>query len=117
MQTVRTIVWVVVAVLLTLFAVINSQRVEVSIWPGYVAELPLSILIVTVFLIGFLPPYLVNLGNRWRLQRKIKQQDQTIALLRPTPTPVATEAVPPAPASTEVTPVTPTPLSSTETTA
>ena len=107
MQTVRTMVWVVVAVLLTLFAVINSQRVEVSIWPGYIAELPLSILIVTVFLIGFLPPYLVNLGNRWRLQRKINQQDQTIALLRPTPAPV----------STEVAPVTPTPLSSTETTA
>ncbi len=107
MQTVRTMVWVVVAVLLTLFAVINSQRVEVSIWPGYVAELPLSILIVTVFLIGFLPPYLVNLGNRWRLQRKIAQQDQTIALLRPTPAPV----------STEVAPVTPTAPSSTETTA
>lgn len=87
MQTVRTIIWVVFAVLLTLFAVINSQRVEVAVWPGYVAELPLSILIVATFLLGFLPPYLVNKSNSWRLQRKIRQQDETIALLRPAPVP------------------------------
>ena len=105
MQTVRTLIWVVVAVLLTLFAVINSQRTEVAIWPGYVAELPLSVLIVTVFLLGFLPPYLVNLSNRWRLQRKIRQQDQTIAAMRPPP------------ASVLAAPLTPTPVSTTETTA
>ena len=93
MQSMRTLIWVLFAVLLTLFAVINSQRVEVAVWPGTVAELPLSILIITVFLIGFLPPYLVNLTNRWRLQRKIKQQDDTIAMLRPAPAPT-----PPAPA-------------------
>jgi lipopolysaccharide assembly protein A len=110
MQTVRTIIWVVFAVLLTLFAVINSEIVAVRLIPGEqgtIAEVPLSLLIVAVFLLGFLPPYLVNKTNSWRLQRKIKQQDQTIALLRPTPAPV----------STEVTPATPTPLSSTETTA
>ena len=99
MQTVRTIIWVVFAVLLTLFAVINSQRVEVAVWPGYVAELPLSILIVATFLIGFLPPYLVNKSNSWRLQRKIKQQDDTIAMLRPAPVPTTTAATP-APSST-----------------
>ena len=98
MQSMRTLIWVLFAVLLTLFAVINSQRVEVAVWPGYVAELPLSILIISVFLIGFLPPYLVNMTNRWRLQRKIKQQDDTIAMLRPAPA---------APAPVIETPVTP----------
>lgn len=107
MQTVRTMLWVVMAVAFTLFAVANSDDVKVWVFPGYLADTYLSVVIVVSFLIGFLPPYLVNLGNRWRLQRKINQQDQTIALLRPTPAPV----------STEVTPVTPTPLSSTETTA
>lgn len=107
MQTVRTLIWVVVAVLLTLFAVINSQRTEVTIWPGYVAELPLSLLIVAVFLLGFLPPYLLNMSNRWRLQRKIRQQDETIAALRPTPAPVSAALAPPTSPS----------LSTTETTA
>ena len=101
MQSMRTLIWVLFAVLLTLFAVINSQRVEVAVWPGTVAELPLSILIISVFLIGFLPPYLVNLTNRWRLQRKIKQQDDTIAMLRPAP------AAPTPPAPVIETPVTP----------
>ena len=107
MQTVRTMLWVVMAVAFTLFAVANSDDVKVWVFPGYLADTYLSVVIVVSFLIGFLPPYLVNLGNRWRLQRKINQQDQTIALLRPTPAPV----------STEIAPVTPTPLSSTETTA
>ena len=107
MQTVRTMLWVVMAVAFTLFAVANSDDVKVWVFPGYLADTYLSVVIVVSFLIGFLPPYLVNLGNRWRLQRKINQQDQTIALLRPTPAPV----------STEVAPVSSTPLSSTETTA
>ena len=84
MQAVRTIIWIIIAVALTVFAVFNSQPVTVAIWPGTVAELPLSILIILVFLLGFLPPFLLSLGNRWRLGRKINQQEQVIAQLRPT---------------------------------
>lgn len=90
MQAMRTIVWIIIAVILTIFAVANSQAVAVAIWPGYVAELPLSILIVLVYLLGFLPPFLFNLGNRWRLSRQISMQEQVIAQLR-TPAPVAGE--------------------------
>lgn len=85
MQAIRTIIWIIVAVVLTIFAVANSQVVAVSVWPGYVAELPLSILIILVFLLGFLPPFLFNLGNRWRLGRQISMQEQVIAQLRTPP--------------------------------
>ena len=84
MQAVRTLIWVIVAVIITVFAVANAQPVTVAVWPGSVAELPLSILIILVFLLGFLPPFLLNLGNRWRLSRRISQQEQVIAQLRPT---------------------------------
>lgn len=97
MQSVRTIIWIIVAVVLTIFAVANSQVVAVSVWPGYVAELPLSILIILVFLLGFLPPFLFNLGNRWRLGRQISMQEQVIAQLRtpaPMPTPAASSEPP-----------------------
>lgn len=88
MQAVRTIIWIIIAVIMTVFAVANSQAVAVAIWPGYVAELPLSILIILVFLLGFLPPFLFNLGNRWRLSRQISMQEQVIAQLRaPAPSP------------------------------
>lgn len=96
MQSVRTALWVAMAVLLTLFAVSNATDAKVAIFPGYVAETTLSVVIIFSFLLGFLPPYLVNLGNRWRLQRRIKQQDETIAMLRPAPAP-APPAVPAAP--------------------
>lgn len=102
MQAFRTIIWIIIAVILTIFAVANSQPVAVSVWPGYVAELPLSILIILVFLMGFLPPFLFNMGNRWRLGRTIQVQEQVIAQLKtpapaPEPAPAASiESTPPA---------------------
>jgi uncharacterized integral membrane protein len=101
MQAVRTLIWVIVAVVITVFAVANAQPVTVAVWPGSVAELPLSILIILVFLLGFLPPFLLNLGNRWRLSRKISQQEQVIAQLRPTT--VVAAPVAPVPAPTTLT--------------
>lgn len=100
MQAIRTFIWIIIAVTLTIFAVFNSQPVTVAIWPGTVAELPLSILIVLVFLLGFLPPFLFNLGNRWRLSRKISQQEQVIAQLRPTIVAAPTATASPAPTAT-----------------
>ena len=90
MQAVRTIIWVLIAICLTVFAVANSQTTEVQVWPGTIAELPLSVLIVVVFLLGFLPPFLLGMGSRWRLNRQIRQHEHTIATLRtPASTPPA----------------------------
>ncbi len=105
MQAIRTIIWVIIAVILTIFTAMNFEAVTVRILPGNpgtVAEMPLALLIVFVALLAFLPPFLFNLGNRWRLTRKIQSQEETIQLLRtpapaPAPTPTATA---PAPAST-----------------
>ena len=102
MQAVRTIVWVILAVLLTVFAVANSQVVAVSVWPGYVAELPLSILIILVFLAGFLPIFLMHVSNRWLMRRQIEAQKQTITSMKSNEAraPVVTETPPvPAPAA------------------
>ena len=101
MQVLRTVIWVAVAVLLTLFAIANSQPVSVAIWPGWTADTYLSVVILVSFLAGFVPPFLIAIGNRWRLSRRLKQQEETIQLLR---TPVA----PATPVSTAPSPVTPT---------
>ena len=102
MQAVRTIVWVILAVLLTVFAVANSQVVAVSVWPGYVAELPLSILIILVFLVGFLPIFLMHVSNRWLMRRQIEAQKQTITSMKSSETKVvAVSDVPPVNAPAE----------------
>ena len=85
MQTIRTIIWAIVAAALAVFAAFNFQTVEVAIWPGYQAEMPLAVLIIAVFLLGFLPPYLVHLTNRWSNRRTIAQQERVIADLRTAP--------------------------------
>lgn len=94
MQVLRTVIWVAVAVLLTLFAIANSQPVSVAIWPGWTADTFLSVVILVSFLAGFVPPFLIAIGNRWRLSRRLKQQEETIQLLR---TPVAAPSVSTAP--------------------
>jgi lipopolysaccharide assembly protein A len=111
MQAIRTIIWVIIAVVLTIFAAMNFEPVTVRIFPGNpgtVAEMPLALLIVLVALLAFLPPFLLNLGNRWRLTRKIQSQEDTINLLRtpaPAPAPVAVAPAPaPAPATTPLDP-------------
>ena len=104
MQAVRTIVWVILAVLLTVFAVANSQVVAVSVWPGYVAELPLSILIILVFLVGFLPIFLMHVSNRWLMRRQIEAQKQTITSMKSSETKaVAVSDAPPVTAPAEPT--------------
>lgn len=92
MQAFRTIIWIIIAIMLTVFAVLNSQSVEVVLMPGNpntIAEMPLALLILIVFLMGFMPPFLFNMGNRWRLGRQIAVQEQVIAQLK---TPAATPA-------------------------
>jgi lipopolysaccharide assembly protein A len=110
MQAIRTIIWVICAVVITLFAVANFDPVSVFIWPGAKADTYLTVVILASFLLGFLPPFVFNLVNRWRLTRKIQQQEDTINLLRtpaPSPAPVAVAPAPtpaPAPAPTPLDP-------------
>ena len=101
MQTIRTIIWIAIAVLLTIFAAFNSGAVVVKIWPGYVAELPLSLLVLAAFGLGFVPPYVTSTLHKWRMRRKISQQEALIAQLRPAPMPAPAPAPNPAPLSSD----------------
>ena len=99
MQTVRTLIWVIFAVLLTAFVFTNFTIVEVNLYGFGVVDWPLALVIVVAFLLGFLPMLLLYRTAKWTAHRKIKQQDDTIAMLRP--------AAPAPPAPVIETPVTP----------
>jgi lipopolysaccharide assembly protein A len=85
MQTLRTIIWAFIAATLALFAAFNWQIITVAVWPGYSAELPLPLLIIASFLLGFLPPFIVYVASRARARRTIVQQVQVINDLRMPP--------------------------------
>ncbi len=93
MQTLRTILWVMLAVALTVFALFNMVPITVKIWPGYAADTFLPFIMLVTFLVGFVPPFLLNRAQRWSMRRTIGDQERVIADLRTQP--VVVQAAPP----------------------
>jgi putative membrane protein len=71
MNFLKTLFWVVVAVLLAIFATANWTDVTITLWANLQADVKLPILIFLSFVIGFLPPFLILRGRIWRLRRKL----------------------------------------------
>jgi uncharacterized integral membrane protein len=90
MQIVRTILWVLLAVVLVLFAVNNWQPVEVRIWQSLILETKLPALVIGAFLLGLVPTWLVHRVSLWRHRRRIATLES--GLLRQ---PVVVESAPP----------------------
>jgi hypothetical protein len=91
MQVIRTVIWVLVLVALGLFTLNNWQPVEVKIWEGLILETKLPALVITSFLMGLLPMWLLHKGTRWRLNRRIGMLENTVkATSQGGPSPVAT---------------------------
>ncbi len=91
MQIIRTVIWVLVLVALGLFTLNNWQPVEVKLWEGIILETKLPALVLTSFLMGFLPMWLLHKGVRWRLNRRIGLMENTVkARSMGNPAPIAT---------------------------
>lgn len=88
MNFLRTLFWVVVALLLAIFAAANWHDVSINLWADLQAEVKLPFLLLVVFLIGFLPPFLVLRGRIWTLRRKLALADRPV-VAPPPPTPEA----------------------------
>ncbi len=71
MNFLKTLFWVVVAVSLAIFANRNWTDVTINLWGNIQADVKLPVLILLVFLIGFLPPFLILRGRIWALKRRL----------------------------------------------
>ncbi len=71
MKFLRTLFWVVVAVSLAIFASRNWNDITLSLWGDIQADVKLPFLVLLVFLIGFLPPYVLMRSRLWQLKRKL----------------------------------------------
>ena len=71
MNFLRTLFWVVVAVSLAIFATRNWNNVTLNLWGSIQADIKLPFLLLVVFLVGFLPPYIIMRGRVWGLRRKL----------------------------------------------
>lgn len=106
MQFLKTLFWVVVAVVIALFAFNNWTPVSVDLGTGLRLDTKLPVLVVGAFVIGFLPLYLWHRTVIWRQRRRIltleAQTASANAASVTTPvhtstTPTALDPVPPPP--------------------
>jgi lipopolysaccharide assembly protein A len=84
MQFLRTVFWVVLAVLGVIFAFNNGQRVDVMIWGDIAFNMPLWLVALLSFLIGLLPALILHRATRWNLNRKLDAANRNLTETRAT---------------------------------
>ena len=87
MQFLKTVFWVLIAVVVVLFASRNWSDVTLNLWSDIQADIKLPILLLVVFLIGFLPTWLVMRARIWAHRRRIEAMERTRVASLPTPAP------------------------------
>jgi len=94
MHFLKTLFWVILAVIAVIFALRNWVPVPVNLWAGLTADVKLPVLLVIGMLIGFLPTYAIYRTMLWRLRRRIDNLERNAAL---TTTPAQEPLMPPPP--------------------
>ncbi len=79
MQFLKTLLWVVVAVLLVLFGSANWKAVTVQLWGGLQVDIKLPILVLGSFLLGVLPTLVVHRARLWSLKRRLEALERPAA--------------------------------------
>jgi uncharacterized integral membrane protein len=86
MQFLKTLFWVLIAVLIALFASRNWTAVTVNLWGDIQADVKLPVLMLIIFLIGFLPTWLILRARIWALDRRVDAMERNrVASLSPEP--------------------------------
>lgn len=79
MQFLKTLIWVVLAVFLAVFASNNWDYVKLNLWGGLQADVKIPVLMAFMFLVGFLPPYIVLRGRLWQVRRRLQTAERSLA--------------------------------------
>ena len=96
MQFLKTLLWVLLAVAVALFASRNWVPVTLVLWGDIQADIKLPALLTLVFLAGFLPTWLTMRAKQWALTRRIEAMERNrLASITddPQPQPVVSEEV------------------------
>lgn len=83
MRFLKTLFWVILAVVLVLFAQANWDLVTIELWGGLKADLKLPVLVIGAFLLGFLPTYILYRSRVWSLKRRLEAQNQVLVANTP----------------------------------
>lgn len=95
MQFLKTLVFIMLAVVFVVFAYNNWQAVTVDLWGGLQLVTKLPVLLMLTFLAGFLPLWAYHRTASWRMRRRITTLEANQA--RAAAITVAPAPVPPSP--------------------
>jgi uncharacterized integral membrane protein len=106
MQFLRTIFWVILAVVAVVFSLGNWTPVTLELWGDVQVDSKLPVLLIGAFLLGLLPMLVVHRASRWRLRKRIESTERALNEVRGIPTLPAEdrESIPPASVPTAVPP-------------
>jgi uncharacterized integral membrane protein len=76
MQFLKTLFWVLLAVLVALFAVRNWADVTLNLWGDIQADIKIPMLILVAVLLGWLPTWLVMRARLWTVRRRLEALDR-----------------------------------------
>ena len=98
MAFLRTLFWIVLTVVLVVFAVHNWQPVQIQLFGNLVWETKLPVPMLITFLLGFVPLYAWHRVMRWHEYKKRVAAERALAaaMVVPSPAPVAEPTLNPA---------------------
>ena len=79
MQFLKTLFWVLVAVVLAVFAFNNWTPVEVNLWRNLRMDTFLPLLVIGAFVVGVLLVWLPHRASVWSWRRKVDSTERKLA--------------------------------------
>jgi uncharacterized integral membrane protein len=94
MQFLKTLFWVLLAVFIALFASRNWSDVTLNLWGDIQVDIKIPVLMALMFLIGFLPTFLIERARLWSMRRRVEAQERQQAAPATTAAPSAADESP-----------------------
>jgi uncharacterized integral membrane protein len=85
MQFLKTVFWVLVAVVVALFSFRNWAPVTLNLWDDIQADVKIPVLLLLAFLIGFLPTWLLMRTRVWSYRRRLEAHERSRASMAAAP--------------------------------
>ena len=95
MQFLKTLFWVLIAVIVVLFASRNWTDVTLNLWGDIQADIKIPVLLLITFLIGFLPTWLIMRARIWSYRRRVDALERTRAATTVPPSPTTADEAEP----------------------
>ncbi|MDQ3479596.1 MAG: hypothetical protein M3438_10675 [Pseudomonadota bacterium] len=91
MQFLKTLLWMVLAVSVAIFASRNWRDVTLDLWGPIQADIKVPLLLGLMLLLGWLPTWLVMRGRLWQAKRKLLLLERPATPVVPVPAPTPTD--------------------------